>query len=249
MITKKLKSALIFTTFIFSVNACSSALENAIDRSGETVILNGDLSCTGTACTADEELEPNIDTAELPSIEDQEALDEENGEDPNADLSDDEEATQEPEIICDDLTDTDGDGLSCLCDNNDESARDTKVNSDCDADLDGIADEYDACPNKDDTDKVTIVYLCDAADSLPEGVLIEVAYDSEQWTQDDCAKKIFTSKTNSEIFSPAVGSASIRIGTNFPVAYVFEDKNENNKPDNCAILLDINSIKTVPNFR
>lgn len=251
MIVKSIKSALIFTTLALSTLACSSALENAVDRSGETVILNGDLSCTGTACTADDELEPNIDTAELPSIEDQEALDEENGEDPNADLSDDEVATPEPEIICDDLTDTDGDGLSCLCDNNDDSARDTNVNPDCDSDTDGIADEYDACPNKSDADKVTVVKLCDDAESIPTGITVEVAYDAERWTQDSCPKILLGSKNKSQkvastLVTNLAGVSPLRTSANFPVAYIFEDKNENGKPDNCAIMLDIDSVQINP---
>lgn len=192
--------------------ACAPGASPFVD--GETVGVTGDV--TEGAGEGVEEIEPIIDWAEPePSSE--------------ATVQTGESAapaeTQDTAGECSDTIDEDGDGLSCYCDENDGSARDYTVLSECDGDGDAIPDDYDLCPGRADT-AVTVVMLCDKETELP-GIWSLVAYDDERW---ECSGGRQMSFSVVKI-NPSVGSTLTP--ADFPIAYVFTDDDQDNKPDSC----------------
>ena len=227
---------------LFSCMAPSTSM----NTDGENIISVGNESECETGNCDPSSLDPIIDTAEPPTDQT----------DKNDNVNETEDALYPSESteVCDADTDTDGDGVSCDCDENDTSATIYSVHESCDTDQDGIPDEYDACPEKNDSGKVTFIFLCDDVSETPAGITITVDYNEDKWTEKNCLK---STHSKMEPILPGENTRGLILinKNNFPIAYVFEDANENGKIDNCPLeglekltTTPLTASELVPNF-
>lgn len=220
-------------------------------------ILDDETGGQGSPCLAISPCDEDITGAEELPPPTEGANDAADGQDISADQDGDNDTDADTALLsedseddpqaCDDTVDADGDGLACDCDANDDRARNTTVVSACDTDGDGVPPPYDPCPLHDDTDDVVVILLCDEQTEVDEDgtLLIEVDYDSERWTGEDCAGprgvdagadagRIAANDglPDDGVVIPAAAVMDLRQDVvDFPIAYLYPDKNNNDIAD------------------
>lgn len=214
-------------------------------------ILDDETGGQGSPCLAISPCDEDITGAEELPPPTEGANDAADGQDISADQDGDNDTDADTALLsedseddpqaCDDTVDTDGDGLSCDCDADDGSAGNTAAVPACDADGDGIPVDYDLCPAHDDAAEVLVVMLCDEDENEEDGwVRVDVDYDDERWTAAACATGVIVSGRRlaaQAVLSPAshapadLTAPARRTGVDFPIAYLYPDKNNNDLAD------------------